>query len=199
MGLFRNMGGIDSPEWNFCYPTAFSEHVSRYAGRYGVSESLAYSIMRAESNFYPSARSAVGAVGLMQIMPNTAKYLEKDKSGIDGEIQLTHPELNIKLGMKHLKDLIRRYQGNLVFAVAAYNSGATPVDRWRRNFSGLEKDEFIENIPYPETREYVKKVFSSMVIYRSLYGLDSENGKTAATGSSKSTADTPGPDLSSAK
>jgi soluble lytic murein transglycosylase len=199
MGLFRNMGGNSSPEWNFSYPMAFSEHVSRYAVINGVPESLAYSIIRAESNFYPAARSPVGAVGLMQIMPGTAEILHKDKSGNGGAIQLTLPELNISLGMKHIKDLIRRYQGNLVLAVAAYNSGATPVDRWRRNFPELKNDEFIENIPYPETREYVKKVLASMEIYKSLYRLDAGVEKASATDPAKSTTDTAGLAFSSAK
>jgi soluble lytic murein transglycosylase len=101
--------------------------------------------------------------------------------------------------MKHIKDLIRRYQGNLVLAVAAYNSGATPVDRWRRNFPDLKTDEFIENIPYPETREYVKKVLASMEIYKSLYRLDSRAEKTSATDPAESTTDTAGLAFTSAK
>jgi len=199
MGLFRNMGAIGAPEWNFSYPLAFSEHVSRYAGINGVPESLAYSIIRAESNFYPSARSPVGAVGLMQIMPGTANILDKDSSGNSAAARLTIPGINISLGMKHIKDLIRRYKGNLIFAVAAYNSGATPVDRWRRNYPNLDTDEFIENIPYPETREYVKKVLASMEIYKALYSLDSSSGKTSASDLPKPAADISGSGLTSAK
>ena len=94
--------------------------------------------------------------------------------------------------MKHLQDLVKRYRGNLVFAVAAYNSGATPVDRWRRNYPGLRSDEFIENIPYPETREYVKKVLTSMEVYKSLYGLDANLETVSAADSAKPTSTAPG-------
>jgi soluble lytic murein transglycosylase len=174
MALFSKVDETNDQVWNFIYPKAFSEHVSQYAENYGVPESLAYSIIRAESNFHPSALSPAGAVGLMQIMPSTAKFLHKGKSGKIGASQLKQPELNIRLGMKHIQGLIRQYDGKLVFAVAAYNSGSTPVDRWRRSFPGLRDDEFIENIPYRETREYVKKVFASMAIYKSLYSLDAE-------------------------
>ncbi len=197
MGLFRKMDRNCSHEWNFSYPRAFSEHVSHFAADYGVPESLAYSIIRAESNFYPSARSPVGAVGLMQVMPATAKFLLKGESRDSAASQLTRPELNINLGMKHLQYLVKRYRGNLVFAVAAYNSGATPVDRWRRNFSGLRSDEFIENIPYPETREYVKKVLTSMEIYKSLYGLDTSSEKAPADDSAKPSSTAPGLAVSS--
>jgi soluble lytic murein transglycosylase len=174
MALFTNVDETNDLAWNFSYPKAFSEHVSHYAQDYGVPESLAYSIMRAESNFRPSALSPAGAVGLMQLMPSTAKILHKGKSGKIDSSQLKEPELNIRLGMKHIQGLIKQYNGNLMYAVAAYNSGSTPVDRWRRTYPGLSDDEFIENIPYRETREYVKKVFTSMAIYKSLYSLDSK-------------------------
>ncbi len=186
MGLFIKVDRNSSYTWNFSYPKAFSEHVSHYADSYKVPQSLAYSIIRAESNFFPSALSPAGAVGLMQVMPTTAKLLHKDKSGKIDASQLTHPELNINLGMKHVKDLFKRYDGNLIFTIAAYNSGSTPVDRWRKSFPALQDDEFIENIPYPETREYVKNVLTSMEIYRSLYGLDGLTGKAAATTSAQS-------------
>ena len=199
MGLFNTVSGNNVQVWNFSYPKAFSEHVSQFAEDYGVPESLAYSIIRAESSFYPSAVSPVGAVGLMQLMPATATFLHKGKSGKIGTAQLTNPELNIDLGIRHIQELIKRYDGNLVLAIAAYNSGSTPVDRWRKSFPALKSDEFIENIPYPETREYVKKVLTSMEIYKSLYGLDKAPGmgripspdkKSASSGLALSTSQT---------
>jgi soluble lytic murein transglycosylase len=178
MGLFRKADENNALTWNYIYPLGFSEQVSRYSRDLNVPECLAYSIIRSESSFSPSVRSRVGAVGLMQLMPATAKYLYKNKSAKIDSSLLTHPDLNINLGMKHIKYLISRFDGNLIMAIAAYNSGASPVDRWLRNFPDLREDEFIENIPYPETREYVKKVLTSMVIYKSLYGLDEDPLKT---------------------
>ncbi|MEI6704889.1 MAG: transglycosylase SLT domain-containing protein, partial [Deltaproteobacteria bacterium] len=85
--------------------------------------------------------------------------------------RLTIPEYNIRLGTRHLRDLMKEYDGDVVHVAAAYNAGATALERWRKNMKGLKKDEFIESIPYQETRDYVKKVYASAAIYRQLYGL----------------------------
>lgn len=155
--------------WGIVYPAAFSEIVARHSSSTGIDESLAFALIRAESNFSPTARSSVGAIGLMQLMPATARDTAKESRNSITSTTLTRPDLNIRLGTRHLKDLLTRFNGNLVSAVAAYNAGATPVTRWRKNYAGLREDEFIENIPYPETREYVKKVMAGMEIYRRLY------------------------------
>lgn len=155
--------------WGIVYPAAFSEIVARHTSNVGIAESLVFALIRAESNFSPTARSSVGALGLMQLMPATAKATAKDMHDAVTPARLTHPDLNISLGTRHLKYLLTRFNGNIVSAVAAYNAGATPVTRWRKNFAGLREDEFIENIPYPETREYVKKVLAAMEVYRRLY------------------------------
>jgi soluble lytic murein transglycosylase len=182
MGLFRQEAlGTDngnSPSvWAILYPAGFHEIVSRHTSNTGLDQCLTFALIRAESNFSPTVRSPVGALGLMQLMPATAKAIARGW-GIDVSTpQLTNPEVNVRIGTRHLKDLIRRFNGNLVSAVAAYNAGATPVLRWRKNFPSLREDEFIENIPYPETREYVKKVLAAMEVYRQLYRLE----ETAAT------------------
>lgn len=177
MGLFRQEAlatdsGNSPSVWAILYPAGFHEIVSRHTANTGLDQHLTFALIRAESNFLPTARSPVGALGLMQLMPATAKGIARGL-GIDAaNPQLTNPEVNVRIGTRHLKDLIRRFNGNLVSAVAAYNAGATPVLRWRKNFPNLREDEFIENIPYPETREYVKKVLAAMEVYRQLYGLE---------------------------
>lgn len=164
--------GNSPSAWAILYPAGFHEIVSRHTSDTGLDQCLTFALIRAESNFLPTARSPVGALGLMQLMPATAKGIARGL-GIDASNpQLTNPEVNVRIGTRHLKDLIRRFNGNLVSAVAAYNAGATPVLRWRKNFPSLREDEFIENIPYPETREYVKKVLAAMEVYRQLYGLE---------------------------
>jgi len=176
MALFRTgdllENGNNNPFlWAILYPAGYKEIVARHTANMSIDESLTYALIRAESNFLPTARSPVGALGLMQLMPATAKGMAQGMGEKVSARYLTNPEINLKLGTRHLRDLITRFNGNLVSAVAAYNAGSTPVRRWRKNFPTLSEDEFIENIPYAETREYVKKVLAAAEVYRRLYGL----------------------------
>ena len=129
-----------------------------------------YALVRAESRFSPTVKSGAGAIGLMQLMPATAKMTAKEKGYFDPQ-RLVSPDCNLTLGTRHLRELIKGYDGDVVYSIAAYNAGATAVERWKKNFKGLKKDEFIENIPYRETRDYVKKVYASAATYRQLYGI----------------------------
>ena len=148
------------------YPLAFRDDVAKNAATHAVPESLVYAVMRTESNYFPAALSPVGAVGLMQIMPSTAEAMSKGDSK-----RLASPDLNIKLGTRHLKDLLELYEKNLTLTVAAYNAGSGNVKRWQKAYGDLPEDEFVESIPFRETREYVKKVVSSMQMYQKLYRL----------------------------
>jgi soluble lytic murein transglycosylase len=158
------------PLWSAGYPRAYSELVARDTAANGLSEGLIYALIRAESGFSPAVKSPVGAIGLMQLMPATAKAIVREKGAFDPQ-RLTLPEFNIKLGTRHFRDLMKGYSGDVIYSVAAYNAGSTAVDRWRKNTKGLKMDEFIESIPYQETRDYVKKVYASAATYRQLYGL----------------------------
>ena len=158
------------PLWTAGFPLAHTAAVSRHAAENGLSESLVYSIIRNESGFSPAIKSPAGAIGLMQLMPATAKQTAKEKGQFD-PLRLTNADFNIKLGTRHFKDLLKDYDGDVVYSIAAYNAGANAVNRWRKNLKGLQKDEFIESIPYQETRDYVKKVYASIGNYRQLYGL----------------------------
>lgn len=104
------------------------------------------------------------------MMPATAKMTAHEK-GEFNPLRLTVPEYNIRLGTKHLHDLMEDFDGDLVSMAAAYNAGSGALARWKKSFKVLEKDEFIESIPYQETRNYVKKVYASAATYRQLYGL----------------------------
>jgi len=158
------------PLWTAGYPLVYSDLVARYTAANGLSEGLIYGLIRAESGFSPAIKSPVGAIGLMQLMPATAKATAREKGTFDPQ-RLTVPEYNIKLGTRHFRDLLQDYTGEVVYAVAAYNAGASAVDRWRKGMKGLQMDEFIESIPYQETRDYVKKVYASAATYRQLYGV----------------------------
>jgi len=158
------------PLWSAGYPLVYSDLVARNTAANGLSEGLIYGLIRAESGFSPAVKSPVGAIGLMQLMPATAKATAREKGPFNPQ-QLTVPEYNIRLGTRHFRDLMKDYNGEVIYSIAAYNAGATAVDRWRKNSKGLKMDEFIESIPYQETRDYVKKVFASAATYRQLYGL----------------------------
>lgn len=158
------------PLWTAGYPRAYSELISQNAALNGLSEGLVYALIRAESAFTPAIRSSAGAIGLMQMMPDTAKMTAREKGYFNPQ-RLTVPEFNIRLGTKHLHDLMKEYDGDVVYMAAAYNAGSGALGRWKKSYQGLEKDEFIESIPYQETREYVKKVYASSATYRQLYGL----------------------------
>ena len=171
----RNKKGESSTVWGLRYPQAFRDEVVKNAALNGLSHNLVWAIIRTESNYHPSALSPVGAVGLMQIMPATAESISKG----DGS-RLTTPELNIKLGARHIKDLMLSYDNNLTLVIAAYNAGAGNVKRWQKGLGGLPKDEFVESIPFKETREYVKKVMTAMELYQRLYRTPAEQKQEVA-------------------
>ncbi len=159
----------DNRAWALLYPQAYRELINKYAAQEGIEPSLAYAVMRAESSFLPAAKSPVGARGLMQLMPTTAAAVLHTKK-IDPE-RLYDPELNIRLGSKHLRDLLDSYGGNRIAVIASYNAGAHNVNRWLKTYPGLPTEDFIESIPFGETREYVKKVLATAALYQRLYGM----------------------------
>lgn len=158
------------PLWTAGYPVAYTELIRQQAAANGLSEGLVFALVRAESRFSPTIRSGAGAIGLMQLMPATARLTAGEKGHFDPQ-RLVSPNCNLTLGTKHLRGLLKGFDGDVVYSIAAYNAGATAVERWKKSFKGLKKDEFIENIPYQETREYVKKVYASAATYRQLYGI----------------------------
>jgi soluble lytic murein transglycosylase len=194
----RNLDKNSLALWGIAYPMAFREAVGKYAAKTGVPESLIYSVIRAESGYSPTALSPVGAVGLMQLMPATAATI----AGGGGEKftpdHLTRPEFNIRFGIKHLKDLLVLYDGDVVAAVAAYNAGSGNVNRWRKQFGNLPQDEFIECITFGETRDYVKKVLAGVAIYNRLYGLPSPPDRNRSATSPRKQEPLPSPPAAAA-
>jgi peptidoglycan lytic transglycosylase len=153
------------------YPLAYWNAIQKLAKETGLDPYLVVSLIRQESLFDPKAVSPAAAHGLMQLLPSTAArvaarigYLAPQRE------RLFEPELNLNLGIHHLKELLDRYSNNLVKAVAAYNAGENAVGRWETRLAGAEDDEFIERIPYPETQLYVKLVLRNLRVYKKLYG-----------------------------
>jgi soluble lytic murein transglycosylase len=136
---------------------------------------LVQALMREESALDPRALSPAGAIGLTQLMLPTAQSVAKQlKLGKVSRVSLTDASLNIRIGARYLGELVRRFDGSVALALAAYNAGGGAVSRWLVQRRGLELDEFVEEIPIEETRGYVKRVLRSYAAYRLLYGATPE-------------------------
>ncbi len=161
---------------HLAYPRGFWELIEETARRERIEPHLVAAIIREESRFDPKAYSRAGAMGLMQLMPKTAQRIESSAQvDLSREDDLFMPEKNIPLGSHYLGRLVRQFEGNLVFAIAAYNGGENAVRRWINRTGDIPMDEFIEEIPYTETRNYVKKVLKSYMEYNRLWGLTPPN------------------------
>lgn len=158
----------------FWYPLAFWDTVERAAKKWNIDPLVILSVMREESRFDPDARSVAGAYGLMQLMPRTAYRLDRSLGlGIDRPSQLTLVRENIELGSLYLRDLFQEFH-SLPHVLAAYNAGEQAVRAWQDRGDYRSVDEFIEDIPYAETRNYVKKVLTSYFQYKKLSSVDRE-------------------------
>lgn len=162
--------GIWQRIWRLAYPRAHQDLVRQQAARFGVSELLAYAVMREESAFRPQAVSAAGAVGLMQLMEPTAERLARPLGLPWRRAALERPEINIALGCRYLSLLRRDFAGSPLLAIPAYNAGPGAPARWRRERPSDDFDVFIESIPYRETRRYTQQVIASLAAYAVLYG-----------------------------
>ncbi len=168
------------PVMRLFYPLQYQEPVLRYAAVHQLDPLLLMAVIRVESRFDPRARSHKGAVGLMQLMPETAQWAAEQMRLPDFSLErLEDPEINVQIGAWYLASLRNQFGGDLVLALAAYNGGEGNVRRWlqERRWSGQR--ETLHEIPYRETREYVRKVLVSYQWYRRLYG--SQLGRLAVS------------------
>lgn len=172
-GAARIRGGLrgDSRQlWEFAYPRAWEPAVVQASKSTNVPEELIWGIMRAESHYRQDAASPVGALGLMQVMPYTGRQVANLMSLSTFETRsLLEPDTNIKLGSRYLQRLLEKFSGSVPLVAAGYNAGPHRVHAWVKNFGSLEMDEFIEHIPFVETRNYVKKVVRNYQVYSLLY------------------------------
>ena len=152
------------------YPLAYWELIQQKAQERGLDPYLVLALIRQESLFDTRARSPAAALGLMQLIPPTAARVAK-QLGLSTPSQETlfQPEVNVALGTQYLKDLLQRYSNNWFKALAAYNAGEAAVDRWEKEITTDDIEEFVERIPYVETRGYVKLVLRNHRIYKRLY------------------------------
>jgi len=148
------------------FPLAYRQTLVSYARQAGVDPSLAYALIRKESAFSPGAVSRTGALGLMQMMPDTARHIARTEGeSVPQASDLLRPALNLRLGSAYLNRMLERFSGNLVAAVAAYNAGPTRAEGWQADNAGQDGAVWVENITYAETRDYVKSVLAFRAVF----------------------------------
>ena len=152
------------------FPLVYWDLIRKYAGVHKLDPYLVAALIAQESTFQPHARSVANAWGLMQLLPATGRRMAL-AAGMKGftPAMLTVPETNIRLGTFYFARLVQQF-GGTHYALASYNAGANRVTRWKAERPGLEEDEFIDDIPFPETQNYVKRILGTAEDYRQLYG-----------------------------
>lgn len=164
-------------DFNLRYPAPYRDAMQENLHKHGLEEAWVYGLMRQESRFATKAKSEVGAAGLMQIMPDTARWVAR-QIGMKGYRKgLIHQlDVNIKLGTFYMKTVSHQFADNPVLASAAYNAGPARAQQWRGT-QQLEGAIYVETIPFDETRDYVKKVMSNTMYYSKLFGQTSQSLK----------------------
>ncbi len=156
----------DEPDWYLRarYPLEYEQLVRANARSRGLDPALVAAVIYAESRFDPNARSSAGAVGLMQLLPDTALFIARKTGGEDFVVaDLRDPEINVRYGTWLLAYLTDYYEGDVRTALAAYHAGPGNVDEWRRTNQG---------IAFPETASYVREVERMRDVYRNAYGAE---------------------------
>jgi len=172
---FMAAGGEDLPRdvLTTIFPLSYWDLILKYSRQHDLDPYLLAALMAQESTFVPDVRSPAGAVGLMQLMPATGRVYARQLKLPYSSRLLTNPEANVRMGTAYLADKLREF-GGLHLALASYNAGERAVRRWVDERPDVtDRDEFIDDIPYPETQNYVKRILGSAEDYRRLYGSES--------------------------
>ncbi|MCK4260379.1 MAG: lytic transglycosylase domain-containing protein [Halanaerobiales bacterium] len=166
IGLYLNLDLI----WKILYPLKYEELVFKYADFFDNDPYLVTAIMYRESKFNPNAVSPKGAIGLMQLMPETAKWIAENLKVEDFKIEdLYKPEVNIYFGNWYLTNLSQEFDGNLILILAAYNGGRGNVQKWLKNGDWTGDFDDIDEIPFTETERFVSNVLNLYQRYLQLY------------------------------
>ena len=175
--LNRPARGLPDDFWSLVYPRPFWDAVTRSAAAHGVDPTLLVSLMRQESRFDPEARSVVGAIGLLQVMPYTAEALAEragvghilEPDGLD-EAALADPAVNTAIAARLNGDLLALFDGARAPVIASYNAGEERVAIWWEAARDLRQDFFVDSIPYSETRRFAREVLANYAAYQRVYG-----------------------------
>jgi soluble lytic murein transglycosylase len=178
------------------FPLDYWPLITKYSLQHGLDPFLIAALMAQESTFTAEIRSHANAYGLMQIIPGTGRTYAR-KLGITpfSTAMLQQPEINVRIGTQYFKELVTQF-GGAHFALAGYNAGERRVERWLAERPGIPQDEFIDDIPFPETQGYVKRILGTAEDYRALYGqgrLDPMGGATPAAAAPAASAVAPAP------
>lgn len=158
------------PLWELAYPRPYWSQLKNFANQAGIDPYFALAIMREESHFDPHALSSSKAIGLMQLMPATAKAVAKRiKIKLTGKAEIFDPELNTRLGTLYLGRLSNKFKSELIYTAGGYNAGPRNMSKWINRWNGKSLDVFVEQIPFKETRNYVKRVYRSYKLYKQIY------------------------------
>ncbi len=157
--------------WDALFPRPYWSDLKKYSVANGLDPYLVASLIRQESEFNPLAVSRANAVGLMQLLPKTGKNVAKQE-GLKryNATQLFSPAVNLQLGTRYFRGMVDKFGGSFEHALAAYNAGSDRVDEWMGQGPYRDSPEFVESIPFTETREYVQAIMRNASVYRQLYG-----------------------------
>jgi len=162
---------LPRPVWEALFPRPWWSAVKRYAEENQLDPYLVAALIRQESEFNPAAVSRADAIGLMQLLPITGRRMAQELRVRRYSVgMLAEPGVNVQLGTHYFRQLLQKFDGNVESALAAYNAGADRVEEWRSTGNFREPAEFVESIPFTETREYVQAIMRNMGIYHRLYG-----------------------------
>jgi soluble lytic murein transglycosylase len=162
---------LPRPYWEALFPKAYWTDLRKYSAQNGLDPYLVASLIRQESEFNALALSRANAVGLMQLLPKTGRTVARQMKlkGYSAP-QLFTPAVNLQLGTRYFKDMVDKYNGQFEYALAAYNAGTDRVADWLGQGHYRDAQEFVESIPFTETREYVQAILRNASVYRQLYG-----------------------------
>ena len=162
---------LPRPYWEALFPKPYWSDLKRHATANGLDPYLVASLIRQESEFNPAAVSRANAVGLMQLLPRTGKLVAREvKLKRYSPNQLYTPEVNMQLGTRYFKGMVDKFGGSFEYALAAYNAGSDRVEEWLGQGKYRDPQEFVESIPFTETREYVQAILRNANVYKQLYG-----------------------------
>jgi soluble lytic murein transglycosylase len=166
-----DIDGLPRAYWEALFPRPWWTEVKRYAASNNLDPFLVASLIRQESEFNPSAVSRADAMGLMQLLPGTGRKVAKElKIRRFSAEQLTTPTTNIELGTRFFRNVLDEFNGRVEYALAAYNAGSDRVNTWLSDGKFRDTPEFVESIPFTETREYVQAIMRNASMYKRLYG-----------------------------
>jgi len=171
-----NYFALDIPDlprkyWEALFPKPFWSDLKKHSDANGLDPYLVASLIRQESEFNPNAVSRANAVGLMQLLPKTGKLVAKEvQLKRYNASQLYTPAVNLQLGTRYFRGMVDKFGGSFEYALAAYNAGSDRVDEWLAQGKYRDPQEFVESIPFTETREYVQAILRNASVYKQLYG-----------------------------